>query len=166
MAKNNVDGVYSADPRVDETATKFEELTHLDVISKGLQVMDSTASSLSMDNDIPLVVFNLNEAGNIRRAILGENIGTTVRGNKECLKEVLATAKEKMTKAEESLRRELGQIRAGRANASLLDRIQVEYYGAPTPVNQLASINIPEARVLMITPFDKNSIADIEKLFK
>ena len=60
-----------------------------------------------------------------------------------------------MTKAEESLRRELGQIRAGRANASLLDRIQVEYYGAPTPVNQLASINIPEARVLMITPFDK-----------
>lgn len=78
-------------------------------------------------------------------------------------KEVLATAKEKMTKAEESLRRELGQIRAGRANASLLDRIQVEYYGAPTPVNQLASINIPEARVLMITPFDKTSIADIEK---
>ncbi|EGO9254986.1 ribosome recycling factor [Enterococcus faecalis] len=78
-------------------------------------------------------------------------------------KEVLATAKEKMTKAEESLRRELGQIRAGRANASLLDRIQVEYYGVPTPVNQLASINIPEARVLMITPFDKNSIADIEK---
>lgn len=81
-------------------------------------------------------------------------------------KEVLATAKEKMTKAEESLRRELGQIRAGRANASLLDRIQVEYYGAPTPVNQLASINIPEARVLMITPFDKNSIADIEKAIK
>ena len=163
MAKNNVDGVYSADPRVDETATKFEELTHLDVISKGLQVMDSTASSLSMDNDIPLVVFNLNEAGNIRRAILGENIGTTVRGKYRMSKEVLATAKEKMTKAEESLRRELGQIRAGRANASLLDRIQVEYYGAPTPVNQLASINIPEARVLMITPFDKNSIADIEK---
>ncbi|MGC3666975.1 ribosome recycling factor, partial [Enterococcus faecalis] len=63
-----------------------------------------------------------------------------------------------MTKAEESLRRELGLIRAGRANASLLDRIQVVYYGAPTPVNQLASMNIPEARLLMITPFDKNSI--------
>ena len=78
-------------------------------------------------------------------------------------KEVLATAKEKMTKAEESLRRELGQIRAGRANASLLDRIQVEYYGAPTPVNQLASINIPEARVLMITPFDKNSRKNVGK---
>ncbi|EOI00318.1 ribosome-recycling factor [Enterococcus moraviensis ATCC BAA-383] len=76
---------------------------------------------------------------------------------------VLATAKEKMSKAEQSLQRELGQIRAGRANASLLDRIQVDYYGALTPVNQLAGINIPEARVLMITPFDKNSLEDIEK---
>lgn len=80
MAKNNVDGVYSADPKLHSDATKFEELTHLDVISKGLAVMDSTASSLSMDNDIPLVVFNLNEHGNIRRVCLGENIGTTVRG--------------------------------------------------------------------------------------
>ena len=80
MAKNNVDGVYSADPRVDVTAKKYNELTHLDVIQKGLKVMDTTASSLSMDNDIPLVVFNLNEPGNIRRVVLGENIGTTVRG--------------------------------------------------------------------------------------
>lgn len=80
MAKNNVDGVYSADPKLDVNAVKYEELTHLDVIAKGLQVMDSTASSLSMDNDIPLVVFNLNEPGNIKRVVLGENIGTTVRG--------------------------------------------------------------------------------------
>lgn len=80
MAKNNVDGVYSADPKEDQEAVKFSELTHLDVISKGLAVMDTTASSLSMDNDIPLVVFNLNKAGNIKRVCLGENIGTTVRG--------------------------------------------------------------------------------------
>ena len=79
-AKNNVDGVYSSDPMKDLNATKFSELTHLDVISKGLQVMDTTASSLSMDNDIPLVVFNLNRQGNIRRVIMGEDIGTTVRG--------------------------------------------------------------------------------------
>ncbi len=80
MAKNNVDGVYSSDPMKDLNATKFSELTHLAVISKGLQVMDTTASSLSMDNDIPLVVFNLNRQGNIRRVIMGEDIGTTVRG--------------------------------------------------------------------------------------
>lgn len=80
MAKNGVDGVYSADPQKDETATKFEELTHLDIINKNLQVMDTTASTLSMDNDIPLVVFNLNEPGNIKKVVLGEAIGTTVRG--------------------------------------------------------------------------------------
>ncbi|MHC9532768.1 UMP kinase [Dellaglioa sp. BT-FLS60] len=80
MAKNGVDGVYSADPQKDESATKFEELTHLDIINKNLQVMDTTASTLSMDNDIPLVVFNLNEPGNIKKVVLGEAIGTTVRG--------------------------------------------------------------------------------------
>ncbi|CAM3938876.1 UMP kinase [Catellicoccus marimammalium] len=79
MAKNDVDGVYSADPKLDENAVKYEELTHLDIIAKGLHVMDSTASSLSMDNNIPLVVFNLNEPGNIKRVCLGENIGTTVK---------------------------------------------------------------------------------------
>jgi uridylate kinase len=80
MAKNNVDGVYSADPNIDKTAVKYDELTYLDIINQSLQVMDTTASSLSMDNDIPLVVFNLNETGNIKRVALGETIGTTVRG--------------------------------------------------------------------------------------
>src|SRR5690625_93927 len=80
MAKNNVDGVYSADPNIDKNAVKFDELTYLDVINKSLNVMDSTASSLSMDNEIPLVVFKLNERGNIKRVVLGEKIGTNIRG--------------------------------------------------------------------------------------
>ncbi|AKP65630.1 MULTISPECIES: UMP kinase [Levilactobacillus] len=80
MAKNGVDGIYSADPNKDPNAVKFDKLTQLDIINKGLHVMDTTASSLSMDNDIPFVVFNLNEPGNIRRVVEGENIGTTVRG--------------------------------------------------------------------------------------
>ncbi|MCP8858083.1 UMP kinase [Latilactobacillus fuchuensis] len=82
MAKNNVDGVYSADPNTDPTAVKYDTLTHLDIINKGLNVMDSTASTLSMDNDIPLVVFNLNEPNNIKRVVEGENIGTTIKGGK------------------------------------------------------------------------------------
>ena len=82
MAKNNVDGVYDSDPRHNKDAVMYESLSHLDVIAKGLKVMDSTASSLSMDNDIPLIVFNLNKPGNIRRVILGEEIGTTIQ-NKE-----------------------------------------------------------------------------------
>jgi uridylate kinase len=80
MAKNNVDGVYSADPKKDESAVKYEELSYLDVLKEGLAVMDSTASSLCMDNDIPLIVFSIMEDGNIKRAITGENIGTIVRG--------------------------------------------------------------------------------------
>ena len=77
--------------------------------------------------------------------------------------QILTDAQAKMKKAEDNLQRELGQIRAGRANASLLDRISVVYYGAPTPLNQMASITIPEARVLMITPFDKSILGEIEK---
>lgn len=80
MAKNGVDGVYSADPNTDPNAVKFETLTHMEVINKGLRVMDTTASSLSMDNNIPLVVFNMNKRGNIKKVVEGENIGTTVEG--------------------------------------------------------------------------------------
>ncbi len=81
MAKNGVDGVYSDDPRKNPDAIMFEKLTHKDIIDKGLKVMDSTASTLSMDNDINLVIFNMNTTGNIKRVALGENIGTTVEVN-------------------------------------------------------------------------------------
>ena len=77
--------------------------------------------------------------------------------------EIVTTAQDRMKQSLGSLQRDLGHIRAGRANASLLDRVQVVYYGAPTPLNQLASITIPEARVLMVTPFDKSILKDIEK---
>ena len=78
MAKNGVDGVYNADPKKDANAVKFDELTHVEVIKRGLKIMDATASTLSMDNDIDLVVFNMNEPGNIKRVVFGEAIGTTV----------------------------------------------------------------------------------------
>ncbi|WP_050614806.1 UMP kinase [Bacillus testis] len=80
MAKNNVDGVYNADPRKDENAVKYDKLSYLDVLKDGLEVMDSTASSLCMDNDIPLIVFSITEQGNIKRVVTGEEIGTIVRG--------------------------------------------------------------------------------------
>ncbi|KRG13454.1 UMP kinase [Lederbergia galactosidilytica] len=80
MAKNNVDGVYNADPKLDKDAKKYEQLSYLDVLKEGLGVMDSTASSLCMDNDIPLIVFSFTESGNVKRAVMGEQIGTLVRG--------------------------------------------------------------------------------------
>ena len=78
-------------------------------------------------------------------------------------KQAISNAKDKMAKAITGYSRELASIRAGRANASLLDRISVDYYGAPTPVNQLAGISVPEARLLVIQPYDKTSLGDIEK---
>ncbi|MBP1991305.1 UMP kinase [Paenibacillus eucommiae] len=81
MAKNKVDGVYSADPFKDSTAKKYDTLTYMEVLSNNLGVMDSTASSLCMDNNIPLVVFSITEKGNIKRVVLGEKIGTTVQGS-------------------------------------------------------------------------------------
>lgn len=83
MAKNGVDGVYNADPKKDANAIKFDELTHREVINRGLKIMDATASTLSMDNDIDLVVFNMNEPGNIKRVVFGEPIGTTVSNKEE-----------------------------------------------------------------------------------
>ena len=77
--------------------------------------------------------------------------------------QIISTASTKMQKAEDALKRELGTIRAGRANASILNRVMVEYYGTQTPLNQVASITIPEPRVLMITPFDKSALDDIER---
>ncbi|MEC1179322.1 ribosome recycling factor [Metasolibacillus meyeri] len=78
-------------------------------------------------------------------------------------KQVLQQAKDKMEKSLGAFSRELASIRAGRANASLLDRISVDYYGAPTPINQLAGVSVPEARLLVIAPYDKSILGEIEK---
>jgi ribosome recycling factor len=78
-------------------------------------------------------------------------------------KQVLTTAKEKMDKAIQAFSRELATVRAGKANPSLLEKIQVEYYGVPTPIIQLAGISVPEARLLVIQPYDKSILKDIEK---
>lgn len=76
---------------------------------------------------------------------------------------IIEKLKREWLQSHQSLAREFGGIRAGRANASLLDRVHVEYYGVETPLNQIASITIPEARVLLVTPFDKSSLKDIER---
>jgi uridylate kinase len=79
LLAKNIDGVYSADPKKDPTAIKYDSITYDDVLAQHLEVMDSTATSLSMDNRIPLVLFALKEPENIYRVIMGENIGTVVK---------------------------------------------------------------------------------------
>ena len=78
LKATKVDGVYTADPKRDPTATKFERLGYLEVLNRGIEVMDNTALTLCMDNNVPIVVFNLLTPGNIERVILGEEVGTLV----------------------------------------------------------------------------------------
>ena len=79
LLAKKVDAVYDSDPETNKNAKRFETLTHMDLIEKGLGVMDTTAASLCMDNNIPIHVFGMNEPGNILRAIYGEKIGTIIR---------------------------------------------------------------------------------------
>jgi uridylate kinase len=81
MAKQGTDGVYDRDPNLHPEARRYDQLSYMDVLNKGLGVMDATASSLCMDNSIPILVFDLSQAGNIVRAVAGERIGTLVRGD-------------------------------------------------------------------------------------
>jgi uridylate kinase len=74
-----VDGIYTADPMTSPDATRFESISYLKVLEQGLKVMDATAISLCMDNRLPIVVFNLRTPGNLRRVIMGERVGTTVK---------------------------------------------------------------------------------------
>ena len=79
------------------------------------------------------------------------------------MSDIIKDTKARMKKSIDSLSRELANISAGRANSNLLNGVTVDYYGAPTPIQQLASINVPEARLLVISPYDKGSVEDIEK---
>ncbi|HYS06594.1 MAG TPA: UMP kinase [Candidatus Dormibacteraeota bacterium] len=79
LKATQVDGIYSADPKKEPKARKFEQITYLEVLEKGLKVMDATAISLCMDNRVPIIVFNLGTRGNIMRAVMGEKIGSIVK---------------------------------------------------------------------------------------
>ena len=78
LKATRVDGIFTADPAIDPTATRIDSISHLEVLEQQLRVMDSTAISLCMENKLPIVVFNLLTAGNIRRALCGEDVGSLV----------------------------------------------------------------------------------------
>ena len=78
MGKNGVDGVYSADPKLDSTATKYDKLSYMDIMNKGLTIMDSTAITFCMDNHLPIIVFSIDDAENIVKVVSDSNLGTTI----------------------------------------------------------------------------------------
>ena len=169
MAKNNVDGVYDDDPRRNPHATRYDILSYQVAIERNLRVMDASALTLCRDNDVPIIVFNVQEAGNIQRAARGDTIGTLVcsdparrvgltaiailrrqpdrlKRSSRMIDEVKQDAEHRMQGALEALQRELSGIRTGRAAPALVERLHVDYYGASTPLNQLAGVSAPESR--------------------
>jgi len=80
LKATKVEGVYDDDPMINKKAKRFEELSYIEVLNRGLKIMDATAISLCMDNHLPVIVFNLTKKGNIKRVILGQKIGTVIRG--------------------------------------------------------------------------------------
>ena len=167
MAKNGVEGVYDSDPSTNPDAAFIPAITHMEAIERGLKVMDSTALSLCMDNDLPIYVFNMADEGNVDRIVAGERVGTLVSSeaapsakqrtrsrapDERIIDDLLADADERMKKSVEATRNELTTVRTGRASPHLLDRIVVDYYGAETPLNQLAQVASTDARMLTVTP--------------
>ena len=78
MKGTRVDGIYSADPEIDKTAIRYDKISFQDVLSKGLKVMDTTAFTLSQENELPIVVFDMNKVGNLLKVVTGEDVGTEV----------------------------------------------------------------------------------------
>ena len=183
MKATKVDGVYDKDPNKHKDARMFRRLSYLDVLNRNLGVMDSTAISLCRDNNLPILVFNMTKPGNIRRVLLGEPLGTMVlderrepapartwqprqserQGRTPMINDIVKSLQGDLEKGIEAFRRELGKVRTGRANLSILDGVRVDYYGTPTPLNQVASCNVADARLITIKPWERSLIPEIEK---
>ena len=165
LLAKSIDGVYDSDPKLNPNAKKYDEISIDDVIARNLQVVDMTASILARDNKMPMWVFDLNEKDSIVNTVNGKFTGTrvTVYGRKSSVDERLKVYDEKMKKTYEHLESDYQGIRAGRANPHVLDKIRVDYYGTPTPVQQVGNITIPEARMIQIAPWEKSLIKEIEK---
>ena len=193
LKATKVDGIYSADPVKDSEAERYERISYLQVLQQRLQVMDATAISLCMDNKLPIVVFNMNESGNIRRVRDGRDgrhdgdgvargskhrrvQSATVHGTRfkarECgmdvsdLKGLFGEVKKRMDGHVDFVRKELGQVRTGRATTGLLDTVFVEAYGSKMPLNQVAGLSIPEPTMIVAQPFDSSLMGAIERAIR
>ena len=181
----NVDGVYSADPKKDPKAKRYDRLTHREAIERDLKVMDATAFALARENRMPIIVFSIREPGAIdgraarggardRRRRLNDlprpirtrrrKRATTGRVRKVEGRAMASAThdinelKRRMQGALQVLKQELGGLRTGRASASLLDPVQVEAYGTHMPLNQLATVSVPEPRLISVQVWDKSMV--------
>jgi uridylate kinase len=136
-----VDGVYDSDPEKNDNAIQYDTISFSDVLKKNLKIMDSTAFTLSQKKN-----------WNIYKKLILEE-----------LEFIIEACEESMTNAIKHLERELLNIRAGKANPTMLSSVKLEYYGSTTPLSQIANINTPDAQTLSVQPWEKDKLQDIEK---
>ena len=160
MAKNGVDGIYTADPRKDPNAEFIAEITAQEALERNLRGdgHDGADALHGEQAQHPCLRHGRrlqHQPDNLRRSSgdAGDNV----------IDELLQDAREHMDKSVEATRQKFQSVRAGRATPSLLDRINVEYYGTMTPLKQMATVNAPEARLLTVQPYDKSSLKAIER---
>ena len=132
------------------------------MINQGLKVMDSTAITFCMDNGIPIVVFDVLAKGNVRSVLEGR----ARRYAGRVIEETLLDAIDKMDKAVEHVQGQFATVRTGRAAPALVEKLMVDYYGTDVPLQQLAGFSVPEARLLVVKPHDRNAMAAIEKAIR
>ena len=177
-----VDGIYTADPMLDPTATKYPTISYLQVLERQLKVMDATAISLCMDNKLPIVVFNLRDAGNIRRVVLGEPIGTTVSASRGVsrsvqtraamdfndLKGMFAEVKTRMdARASSACARDMAGVRTGRAiGRPARQRARRGLRRRRCRSTRWPTLSVPEPSLIVAQPFDPSLMGAIEKAIR
>ena len=160
MAKNGVEGIYTADPRKDPSAEFIPQITAREALQRDLKVMDSHGARAvhGQPSAHPRLQHGRrlqHQPDNLRRSCgdAGDDV----------IDDLLQDAREHMDKSVEATRLKFQSVRAGRASPSLLDRINVDYYGAMTPLRQMSTINAPEPRLITVQPYDKSSMKAIER---
>ena len=154
LLAKSIDGVYDSDPAKNPDAKRYDTISIQEVIDRKLAVVDLTASIMCLEHKMPMAVFDLNEKDSIANAMQGKINGTIV---------TVDLYEDKMEKSLDVLLDEYASIRAGRANPHVLDRLRIDYYGTPTPIQQVGNVTVPEARMIVIQPWEKSLLKEIEK---
>ena len=171
LKATKVDGVYDKDPMAHADARRYAHLDYADLLRDQLKVLDATAVSLCMENDLPIVVFDLNQPDNITRVAAGEPVGTLISAGRFGRRRRCTQHEHRDHRRRRSQDGPCGRGHGTRLpghpdrprSTALVERIHVEYYGTSTPLNQLAGISVPEPHQIVIQPWDRGVLGAIEK---
>ena len=171
LKATKVDGVYTADPKKDPSATRYDKLSFDDAMSQNLGIMDATAFALCRDQKLPIKVFSIFKNGGLKRVVMGEDEGTLVyagdvQGEEMTIADIKNNLGTKMDQSIGAFKNNLTKIRTGRANPALLDSVHVDYYGSMVPLSQVANVALIDSRTISVQPWEKGMGAKIEKAIR